>query len=149
MYIDEKTGERKHGILIFGGDGINYEYPSPGSSFLQDLWILSIAQKVQDHSSDRLEDEYTHSWKRFIEESSVVAMTSTGDVLASASIPTLWPERRWNFGSTVTEQGWFLLYGGEDAASNIHYEDTWVFYENKWVLLQAFNGPQAGLGPGD
>jgi hypothetical protein len=144
LYIEEHTGKKIHGILIFGGDGINYEQPSPGSSFLQDLWILSIGKSLKGippHSEDDV--EYTHTWTRVIEES----LATSTNVLTSSN-PAMWPQRRWNFGYTVTDQGWFLMYGGEDASSNVHFEDTWVFYENKWVQLHVFTGPHMGLGPG-
>ena len=139
--------------MIFGGDGINYEQPSPGSSFLQDLWILSVAKGAKGDTPDQVDQGfYTHSWSRIVEESS--SGSSTGNILTPNNAPSLWPGRRWNFGHTVTEHGWFLIYGGEDAGSNIHYDDTWVFFQNKWIKLQAFGGgqtgfgPQTGLGPG-
>lgn len=136
---------RKFGILIFGGDGINYEQPSPGSTFLQDLWILSIAKKKVSKTSNNVQQqEYSHLWKRVSEDNSITGGTST----SSPAVKTQWPGRRWNFGYTTSEEGWFLLYGGEDATSNVHYDDTWVFYENKWLELQAFNGPYQGIGPG-
>jgi hypothetical protein len=144
LYIEERTGKKIHGILIFGGDGINYEQPSPGSSFLQDLWILSIGKSLKGISSHSDEDiEYTHTWTRLTEES----LASSTNVV-TLSNPVMWPQRRWNFGYTVTEQGWFLMYGGEDASSNMHFEDAWVFYLNKWVQLHIFTGPHMGLGPG-
>lgn len=39
----------------------------------------------------------------------------------------------------MTEEGWFIMYGGEDPTNNIQYDDTWVFYENKWISLDIFD----------
>ena len=143
MYIDQHSGEKRNGIIIFGGDGINYEQPSSGSSFLQDLWILSIGNRAKVSApGETALGAYTHSWSRIAEESSSVSSAVT-----SNDVPPVWPGRRWNFGHTVTEHGWFLIYGGEDAANNIHYDDTWVFYLNKWLKLKAFGGGQTGFGP--
>ena len=143
MYIDQHSGEKRNGIIIFGGDGINYEQPSSGSSFLQDLWILSIGNRAKGSVPGESDiGAYTHSWSRVAEESSSISSAVT-----SNDVPSLWPGRRWNFGHTVTEHGWFLIYGGEDAGNDIHYDDTWVFFQNKWLKLQAFGGGQTGFGP--
>jgi hypothetical protein len=147
LYIDKHSGSRVRGVIIFGGDGINYEQPSPGSSFLQDLWILSIGKNtvhgLTEHSSIV---EYTHSWTRISEDSD--APSGNNAVTTSVPTPSLWPKSRWNFGYTTTEEGWFLIYGGEDATNNVHYDDTWVFFHNKWLQLQVFYEPRTGLGPG-
>lgn len=146
LYIDKHSGSRVRGVIIFGGDGINYEQPSSGSSFLQDLWILSIGKSAVRGVSERDSIvEYTHSWTRISEDSDI---PSGGNVIASAVTTPSWPKSRWNFGYTTTEEGWFLIYGGEDATNNVHYDDTWVFFHNKWLQLQVFYEPRTGLGPG-
>ena len=68
MYIDQHSGEKRNGIIIFGGDGINYEQPSSGSSFLQDLWILSIGNRAKGSAPGEIAlGAYTHSWSRIAE----------------------------------------------------------------------------------
>ena len=126
-YIDRLTGEKKRGVFIFGGyTGLNYESAAePGSAFLQDLWIVDLwisNKTITDFNGDM---GYKHSFKRVSMQGS---SSSTG-----------WPDQRWQMGSTTTEEGWFLLYGGEDSYRGVFFDDAWVFLEKRWLPVSLFN----------
>ena len=124
-YIDRRTGEKKRGVFIFGGyTGLNYESAEPGSAFLQDLWVVDLwisNKTITDTNGDM---GYKHSFKRV----SMQVSSSSG-----------WPDQRWQMGSTATEEGWFMLYGGEDSYRGVFFDDAWVFLERRWLPVSLFS----------
>lgn len=133
-YIDRRNGEKKRGVFIFGGyTGLNYESGAePGSAFLQDLWIVDLwisNKTITDSNGDM---GYKHSFKR-------VSMQATSS--------TLWPDQRWQMGSTATEEGWFMLYGGEDSYRGVFFDDAWVFLERRWLPISLFSEAELRHAP--
>ena len=126
-YIDRRNGEKKRGIFIFGGyTGLNYESGAePGSAFLQDLWIVDLWMSNKTITDSNGDMGYKHAFKRV----SMQATTSS----------TGWPDQRWQMGSTATEEGWFMLYGGEDSYRGVFFDDAWVFLERRWLPVSLFS----------
>ena len=127
-YVDHLTGEMKRGVFVFAGySGLNYESAEPGNSFLQDLWIIDVwtenstgASSAPSAPSADVEFEFKHAFKR---------VTATNQP---------WPDRRWQAGSVATDDGWFLVYGGEDSYRGVYFEDAWAYVGSRWLQLPLF-----------
>lgn len=122
IYINETTTAKHEGILVFGGEGINYY--EPHDTYLRDLWALKLRPSID---SDGLDFEWSMLKKKGYNS------TSGKNIVD-------WPERRSSFGSTATRSGILLLYGGQNTNhlySHPFLGDMWAFIgeQQRWVLL--------------
>jgi hypothetical protein len=114
--------------------------------------ILSVGEDIRQKNAVPHVKEYIHSWSQVDIDYKPTASIISSPISTPITTTSQWPLKRWNFGYTVTAEGWFFLYGGEDATYNVHFDDAWVFYENNWLQLKLFNVPSSGdvskRGPG-
>lgn len=123
IFFNESSNQHKIGILVFGGEGLNYRQPQ--HSFLQDLWALDLRMSQNA--------DVNFGWTQINQH-----------VLESRS----WPDRRSNFGYTSTNAGWMVLYGGERQPTGTIslLDDLWVYRgdNNGWLQLH----PRSDFSPG-
>lgn len=125
-YFNSTSGRTEIGVIVFGGEGINYF--NPHESFLRDIWTLKVFE-----NKDTL--QYDFDWD-------LIVRKFRNDSIAN------WPERRSNFGSSfVPSSGNLVIYGGENRNRQIpdsspFFGDYWAYLgaEHTWVQL-----PEAGV----
>ena len=133
-YFSHRTNDIESGILVFGGEGINYFHPE--DTFLHDLWALTIS-KIGDSFSHSYDFQWELLTKPFLNNSSISSHDNLQ--LSRSKVFSKWPDPRSGFSSAYTVSGNLVVFGGLSHSltkSSPLLGDIWIYITRSQVWWQ-------------